>query len=131
MTSTSAPSSRCLPCLSSCPDVLEWWTVVWKHKTNQLFHFFWLWCFITARVTLTRTERYTETSETSPGFSFEMIKSSTVQCMILNMSLRPERLRKDEKEQELTVRQGTLLFPWVRLQKPAAQGALEKGHTTR
>ena len=37
MTSASAPVSRFLPCLSSCPDFLWWWTVMWKCKPNKPF----------------------------------------------------------------------------------------------
>ena len=33
----SAPASRFLPCLSSCPDFLQWWTVIWKCKVNKPF----------------------------------------------------------------------------------------------
>jgi hypothetical protein len=45
--SASAPASRFLLCLSSCPDFLWWWTVVWKHKLPVLFS---SWCSITAKL---------------------------------------------------------------------------------
>jgi hypothetical protein len=37
MASASAPASRFLPCLSSCPDFLWWWPVMWKWKLNKAF----------------------------------------------------------------------------------------------
>jgi hypothetical protein len=42
---SSAPASRFLPCLSSCPDFLWWWTVMWKRKLYKPFPLqiaFWL-----------------------------------------------------------------------------------------
>ena len=35
MASAAAPASR--SCLSSCPDFLLWWTVMWKHKQSTPF----------------------------------------------------------------------------------------------
>jgi len=32
-----APASRFLPCLSSCPDFLQWWTVIWRCKLHKPF----------------------------------------------------------------------------------------------
>jgi hypothetical protein len=50
-----------------------------------------------------------------------MIKPSMGQWVTLKKVLEArETVRTDEKGQELTVRQGTLLLPWVRLEKPAA-----------
>ena len=37
MTSASAPASRFLPSLSSCPDFLWWWAAIWKHKPDKPF----------------------------------------------------------------------------------------------
>ena len=38
MASASAPASRSQPCLSSCPDFLQWWTMIWNYsKLNKLF----------------------------------------------------------------------------------------------
>jgi hypothetical protein len=34
---TSAPTSRSQPCLSSCPEFLQGWTVIWKCKLNKPF----------------------------------------------------------------------------------------------
>ena len=47
MASASVPASMFLPCFSSCPDYLQWWTVLWKCKSKKPFpppSFFWLWC---------------------------------------------------------------------------------------
>ena len=35
--SASAPVSRFLYFLCSCPDFLPWWSVMWKYKPNKLF----------------------------------------------------------------------------------------------
>jgi len=37
MPSTSASVSGFLPCLSSCPDFLQWWTLLWKCEWNKPF----------------------------------------------------------------------------------------------
>lgn len=37
MASASVPASRFLPCLSSCFDIPQWWTVVELYETNKLF----------------------------------------------------------------------------------------------
>lgn len=52
--SVSAPTSRFPTCLSSHPDFLQWWTVC-GHASQINPTWFWLWCFITPIVILTRT----------------------------------------------------------------------------
>jgi hypothetical protein len=37
MTCVSAPASSFLPCLISYIDLLQWWTKIWKVKTNKPF----------------------------------------------------------------------------------------------
>ena len=47
MASASAPASKFLPCLSSCPDFLWWWRTMWKCKLNKPFPpqlASWPWC---------------------------------------------------------------------------------------
>jgi hypothetical protein len=49
-----------LSCLSSCPDNLWWWTVIWKPNPNKAFlpsKFLWPWGFIIATVSLTNIAR--------------------------------------------------------------------------
>jgi len=58
MTSASAPASKFLTCLHSCPKFLWWWTVIWKYKPTKPLPpqlVFWSWRFIIARETLTET----------------------------------------------------------------------------
>jgi hypothetical protein len=35
MVSASAPASRFLPCLSSCPDILQLWSMMWHVSQNE------------------------------------------------------------------------------------------------
>ena len=37
MASVSAPASKFLPWVSSCPDFLQWWATTWKCKPNKPF----------------------------------------------------------------------------------------------
>jgi hypothetical protein len=55
--SASVPASRFLPCLSSCPHFLWWWTGSGSisHIKSFLPELLWSWCFITAIVTNTVT----------------------------------------------------------------------------
>jgi len=49
MASGSAPASKFLPCVSSCPDFLWWWTAMWKCKLNKSFPpqlAYWSWCSV-------------------------------------------------------------------------------------
>ena len=62
MDSGSTPISRFQPCLSSCPDILQWWTAMCKCKgLFKPFCFppqfvFWSWCFVTGIETLRHEE---------------------------------------------------------------------------
>jgi hypothetical protein len=45
----TAPASKFLPCVSSCPDFLWWWTAVWKCMLNKPFPpqiASWSWCLV-------------------------------------------------------------------------------------
>ena len=58
LASASAPASKFLPCFSSCPDFLQWWTTMWKYKSDKPFPFqlaFLSWCFITVVENLTKS----------------------------------------------------------------------------
>jgi hypothetical protein len=59
MASASAPTTRFLPCLISCPGSFQWWTTLWNFKPDKHFAFqfaIWSWCFITAIETLKTVE---------------------------------------------------------------------------
>jgi hypothetical protein len=52
MASASAPASRFLPCVSSFPDFLWWWTAMWTCKLNKPFppqFASWSWCLCRSR----------------------------------------------------------------------------------
>lgn len=53
----AAASMLFLPCLRSCLNFLQWWTMIWKHKSNKPFslQIALIWCFTTAIETLTIT----------------------------------------------------------------------------
>jgi hypothetical protein len=63
--SASAPALRFLPCVSSCPDFLQWWwTAMWKCKPNKPIPpqlALWSWSFLAATETPTKTVYELET----------------------------------------------------------------------
>jgi hypothetical protein len=63
--STSAPTSRFLPWLSSCPGFLQWWTVIWKGKSNETISL-----QLTLVIVLHHSNRNTKTQTTTSEFFF-------------------------------------------------------------
>jgi hypothetical protein len=89
MASVSFLASGFLPCLSSCPDFLNWWTAIREYKPNKSFppqFVIWIWCFITATATLSKTVttmQYDSLRLYQTSWILFVISSSLVFCIDL------------------------------------------------